>query len=109
MCNSDNSRHHCGHCHEHDHADGVTHTHSHSHEHGEEHTHSHSHMAASSPEEALALLNYMFDHNSHHADELHDLAHNFDEVASDLLHDAVEKLRESNSLIEQALSLVKNK
>ena len=85
---------HCGHCHEHTHADGTT--------------HSHSHATATSPEEALALLKYMLDHNRHHAEELHDLAHNFDEVSAELLHDAVDKLGESNDLIEQALSLIKN-
>lgn len=78
------------------------------HEHDHEHTHTHSHSAASSPEEALALLNYMLDHNRHHAEELHDLAHCFDDVAGDLIHDAVDKLGESNDLIEQALSLIKN-
>ena len=85
---------HCGHCHEHTHADGTTHT--------------HSHATASSPEEALALLKYMLDHNRHHAEELHDLAHNFDEVSAELLHEAVDKLGESNDLIEQALSLITN-
>jgi len=72
------------------------------------HEHTHSHGAASSPEEALALLRYMLDHNRHHADELHDLAHSFDDVAADLIHDAVDKLGESNGLIEQALSLICN-
>ena len=86
------------HTHTHTHADGTTHT----------HAHTHSHAAASSPEEALALLNYMLDHNRHHAEELHDLAHCFDDVAGDLIHDAVDKLGESNDLIEQALSLIKN-
>ena len=83
---------HCGHTHEHTHADGTT----------------HSHGAASSPEEALALLTYMLNHNRHHAEELHDLAHCFDDVAGDLIHQAVDKLGESNDLIEQALSLIKN-
>ena len=86
---------HCGHCHEHTHADGTV--------------HSHSHATASSPEEALALLKYMLDHNRHHAEELHDLAHSFDEVTADLLHEAVDKLGESNDLLEQALSLISNK
>jgi hypothetical protein len=36
------------------------------------------------------------------------LAHNFDEVSAELLHDAVDKLGESNDLIEQALSLITN-
>ena len=64
--------------------------------------------AASSPEEALALLTYMLSHNRHHAEELHDLAHCFDEVSGDLIHQAVDKLSESNDLIEQALSLLSN-
>ncbi len=81
----------------------------HDHNHPENHTHSHSHAAASSPEEALALLTYMLSHNRHHAEELHDLAHCFDEVAEDLIHQAVDKLGESNDLIEQALSLINNK
>ena len=89
---------HCGHHHMHTHADGTTHSHG----------HTHSHATASSPEEALALLKYMLDHNRHHAEELHDLAHSFDEVAGDLIHEAVDKLGESNDLIEQALSLIQN-
>ena len=80
----------------------------HDHNHPENHTHSHSHAAASSPEEALALLTYMLSHNRHHAEELHDLAHCFDEVAEDLIHQAVDKLGESNDLIEEALSLIRN-
>lgn len=91
---------HENHSHEHVHADGTVHTH--------EHTHTHSHAAASSPEEALALLTYMLDHNRHHAEELHDLSHCFGSTEGDLLHDAVDKLMESNDLIEQALSLIRN-
>lgn len=100
------SHEHCGHSHEHTHADGTVHTHGHTHTHADGSAHSHS--AASSPEEALALLKYMLDHNRHHAEELHDLAHEFDEVAGDLIHEAVDKLGESNDLLEQALSLINN-
>jgi len=85
---------HCGHCHEHTHADGTTHT--------------HEHTVASSPEEAKALLKYMLDHNQHHSEELHDLAHSFEDEISDLIHDAVDKLQESNALLEQAVSLLEN-
>lgn len=91
---SEHTHEHADHIHTHTHADGTVHT--------------HSHAAASSAEEALALLKYMLDHNRHHAEELHDLAHHFDEVAGDLLHDAVDKMNESNDLIEQALSLITN-
>ena len=67
-----------------------------------------SHPVASSPEEALALLKYMLDHNRHHAGELHELAHCFDDVTADLIHDASDRLEDSNSLLEQALSLLAN-
>ncbi len=89
--------------HEHEH-DGHTHVHTHA----DGTVHSHSHAPASSPEEALALLTYMLNHNRHHAEELHDLAHCFDEVSGDLIHQAVDKLGESNDLIEEALSLINN-
>ena len=99
--------------HDHNHPENTSLTHSHEHGgHVHEHTHAdgttHSHAAASSPEEALALLTYMLSHNRHHAEELHDLAHCFDDVAEDLIHQAVDKLGESNDLIEQALLLINN-
>lgn len=80
----------------------------HGHAHAEGAAHSHAHAVASSPEEALALLRYMLDHNRHHAEELHDLAHCFDEVTADLIHDAVDRLEDSNAMLEQALSLLVN-
>ena len=48
------------------------------HEHEHEHTHPHTHgpiPAFESMEQAEALMSYMLDHNRHHAEELHDLAH----------------------------------
>jgi len=90
------------HEHVHTHADGTTHSHSHD---GE---HAHSHAVASSPEEALAMLRYMLSHNQHHAAELHDLAHCFEDEIADLVHDAVDRLSESNDLMEQALALLDN-
>ncbi len=72
------------------------------------HEHDHTHAPASSPEETLALLNYMLAHNRHHADELHELAHGVtDEAAQDLIHEAVDALRESNLRLEEALALLK--
>jgi hypothetical protein len=104
------------HSHTHTHADGTEHTHTHTHADGTEHTHTHadgtththSHAVASSPEEALALLKYMLDHNRHHAEELHELAHSFDELTAGMLHDAVDEMNEANTLIEQALTLLEN-
>ena len=105
MCTADNNTHIHEHSHTHEHEHGG-HTHVHTHADGT--THSHSHAAVSSPEEALALLRYILSHNRHHAEELHDLAHCFDEVSGDLIHQAVDKLGESNDLIEEALSLIEN-
>ena len=54
------------------------HEHEHDHDHAHHcHPHSHEHTGDKpmSPEEVLALLNYMLDHNRHHADELHDICH----------------------------------
>ena len=42
------------------------------HDHGHDHHHAHEHVSGA---EALAILTYMLDHNRHHADELHDIAH----------------------------------
>ena len=81
----------------------------HTHEHDHSHAHPHGHgPAAASPEETLALLRYMLDHNRHHADELHELAHGVsDESARDLIHEAVDALNESNLRLEEALALLK--
>ena len=80
----------------------------HHHDHPHDHDHDHEHGAASSPEETLALLNYMLGHNRHHAEELHELAHGVaDEAARDLIHQAVESLEESNLRLEEALVLMK--
>lgn len=79
--------------------------HEHNHDH---HGHTHTHQVASSPEEAEALLRYMLDHNKHHAEELHELSHCFEDEISDLVHDAVDTLMNSNNYLEQALSLINN-
>lgn len=70
--------------------------------------HEHSHTE-NNREETLALLKYMADHNKHHAQELHELAHGVAEEAHRLIHEAVEKLEESNALLEKAIKLVENK
>ena len=84
------------------------HTHEHIHTHSHDHSHNHSHPVASSMEEAVALLRYMLDHNQHHADELHELGHCFEDEIADLVHDAVDSLQDSNTYLEQALSLLDN-
>ena len=94
----------CGHEHEHTHADGTTHTHPHTHDHEHCHEHSHDHH---SPEEALAMLAYMVQHNRHHAEELHELAHSMDDEAAQLIHDAILDFNLGNEKLDEALKLLK--
>ena len=98
----------CSHDHEHTHTDGTTHTHPHTHDHGheQEHTHTHTHDHHS-PEEALALLAYMVQHNRHHAEELHELAHSMDDEAAQLIHDAILDFDLGNEKLDEALKLLK--
>ncbi len=73
------------------------------HDHEHEHTH-----AAASPEETLALLRYMLDHNRHHAEELRELAHGVgNEAAHALLHEAVDALNASADKLAEALALLR--
>lgn len=76
------------------------------HEHPHEHDHVHAHKAHS-PEEALALLSYMADHNKHHAEELHELAHDMDDASAALIHEAVELFNVGNEKLEKALHMLK--
>ena len=92
----------CSHNHEHTHADGTTHTHSH--DHTQSHDHDHQHH---SPEEALALLSYMVQHNRHHAEELHELAHSLEDEPAQLLHDAILDFNLGNEKLDEALKLLK--
>ena len=104
----------CSHDHEHTHADGVTHTHPHTHDHDHchEHTHDHDHghehtHAQHSPEETLALLAYMVQHNRHHAEELHELAHSMEDEPAQLIHDAILDFNLGNEKLDEALKLLK--
>ena len=79
------------------------HPHSHSHEH--EHTH-----APVDLKQTKALLQYMLEHNRHHAEELHDLAHQLSgegkHAAADRIHEAIHSYEEGNNLLEQALAAI---
>ena len=75
-------------------------------EHTHDHEHSHNHKTHS-PEETLALLSYMIDHNRHHAEELHELAHSANAEAAALIHDAVELFDSGNEKLEKALKILK--
>ena len=60
-----------------------------------------------STEEALALLNYMAEHNRHHAEELHELAHSIGGEAEALIHDACVDFQIGNEKLAKALELLK--
>ena len=70
------------------------------------HDHSHAHGQEVSAEERLALLKYMVQHNAHHAEELHELAHTLEGEPAEFLHNAVKDIEESNKKIEAALKLL---
>ena len=94
---------HGEHVHEHTHTDenGQTYTHTHQHTHEGEHHHEHG------GEQTIAVLNYMLDHNIHHAGELSDLARQFSgEVQHQLLH-AVESFDQANGYLSAALEELK--
>lgn len=75
--------------------------------HNHEHNHTHSHEAVASPEETLALLEYMTGHNEHHAEELHRIAHSVPENAAELIHAAVSFMNSGNEKLREALKIMK--
>ena len=72
--------------------------------HDHDHAHTHGHGDAS---QAEALLIYMLDHNRHHAQELHDLAHQLEGEAADLVHAAVHDFEHGNEKLQRALTILK--
>lgn len=94
---------HFDHDHEHAHSGAYTHSHPHTHEHSHEHPNSHTHDGA----QALAVLQYMLDHNIHHAGELSDMAGQLTgEARHQLLH-AVESFDQANGYLSAALEELK--
>ncbi len=88
--------------------------HEHTHEHEHEHGHSHTHeglTAFESIEQGVKILDYMLDHNRHHAEELHEICHKLElsgeAEAAELLDKAVDAFREGNDLMDKALGLLK--
>lgn len=71
------------------------------------HVHEHEHHEHHSPEEAVALLQYMIGHNRHHIEELHDLAHSIDGDAESLIHDACVDFQVGCEKLDEALKLLK--
>ena len=78
------------------------------HVHHHHHGHSHEHTEHSF-EEVVALLAYMIDHNAHHAEELHELAHDAGDDVAELLHKAVADYQMGTEKLANALALLKEK
>lgn len=101
---------HC-HGHEHEHTHAHEHEHGHTHEHAHEHAHPHGEAQAMSFEETVTLLAYMLDHNRHHADELHDIAHALEDggkqEAADAVSAALHYFDHCNDALEDALKIAK--
>ena len=76
--------------------------------HDHEHTHDHPHVHPDMPaEKVAALLQYMLEHNIHHAGELSDMAGQLTgEARHQLLH-AVESFDQANGYLSAALDLLK--
>ena len=87
------------------------HDHGHCHE-GHSHDH-HSHGQAHSPEETVALLTYMIDHNKHHGEDLHEIYHALADSgkaeAAELLHKAMHLYEDGNALLADALKMIGGK
>lgn len=72
--------------------------------HDHEHTHDHPHVHSDMPkDQVIAVLQYMLDHNVHHAGELSDMADQLTgEARHQLLH-AVESFDQANGYLSAAL------
>ena len=76
------------------------------------HEHTHENITAfESVEQAVKVLDYMLDHNKHHAEEVHEICHKLElsgeAEAAEFLDKAVDAFREGNTLMENALRLLK--
>ena len=84
----------------------------HHHHHGEGGCHCHEHKAQN-PEETLAMLGYMLDHNRHHAEDLHALFHDLEAQgkteAAELLHQALHFFEDGNEKLAAALKALEVK
>ena len=75
------------------------------HDHDHDHPHDHGHTGL---EERVAMLTYMLGHNQHHAQELHELAHDLgDSAAAQLIHAAVVDFEVGNKKLAEALVVLK--
>ena len=110
------------HEHEHTHADGATHSHPHDHAHEHPHGHDHTHgcpaqahcdsdcaNCSTDPRaEAIALMRYMVNHNTAHANELAQLAEKLrelgDNMACEQVMQAVSDFEKGNMRLSTVLS-----
>lgn len=95
--------------HDHEHFHAHSHEHSHDHDHHHHH-HDHEHLHAeggSVSPETVAVLQYMLDHNIHHAAELNDLAQQLTGEAQHQMLHAVEAFDQANGYLSAALELLK--
>ena len=78
---------------------------------GSDFGHTHAQTHAKSVDEAAALLGYLLDHNAHHAEELHTLAHDLEDYgkteAAKLLHTCIEEFESANTTLAAALDQLK--
>ena len=76
-----------------------------------QHSHEHGDTPELTPEQTLALMSYMLDHNRSHAEELHGVAHALEHQgkpeAAKLVAEAVHYFGHCNDRLEEALRLVK--
>lgn len=95
---------HMGCCGEHAHEHAHEHVCGHHHEHGAE-------VPELSPEQTLALMSYMSEHNRSHSAELHGVAHSLEKQgkleAATLVAEAVHYFDHCNDKLDEALRLVK--
>ena len=91
-----------------EHHDTYTHSHEHTHPDGTApHTHPHTHSHDLTGDKTAALLQYMLDHNIHHAAELNDIAQQLSGEAQHQLLHAVESFDQANGYLSAALELLK--
>ena len=91
-----------------EHHDTYTHSHEHTHPDGTApHTHPHTHSHDLTGDKTAALLQYMLDHNIHHAAELNDIAQQLSGEAQHQLLHAVESFDQANGYLSAALEELK--
>ena len=111
------------HAHDHTHTHDHSHPHDHEHLHGEGHDHTHSHDCGSDcgscggcqhtpMEELMALMKYMANHNTAHANELAELAIQLEKACSHAAYEqlmaAVSDLEKGNLRLEAVLASLEN-